>query len=141
MKKITSFILALIMVFGMLSAIPLKANAQAPLITAEGWPTVTTTTANLRGYINANYGIAVTSAWFEYRAVGSSSWITAGLRTITNQDNREFFHTLPGLQSGTQYEYRACAINTNGQIGTSTPLVRFTTTAANPSITSITIPK
>jgi hypothetical protein len=126
-KKFFSIALAVMFIFTMVSSLVTPASAVAPTVTADGWPTVTISSASLYGYINANQGINIRQSGFQYKLASSSTWITCYTKSPINADDREIRYTLTGLQSGTTYNYRAFATNVNSEQGFS-PTVTFTTT-------------
>ena len=71
--KILATLLAMIMI---ITYLPMTAFAAPAQLSADGWPSVTNSSASLYGYINANNGLNIRQSGFQYKLTTSSTWIT-----------------------------------------------------------------
>lgn len=72
---------------------------------------ITDTTATLNGNLTELSGATSADVWFEWRAVGATTWNTTPVQTLTATG--AFSAGITGLTETTDYEFRAQATTTN----------------------------
>ncbi|MDL2257612.1 fibronectin type III domain-containing protein [Eubacteriales bacterium OttesenSCG-928-K08] len=133
-RKIFSLVVVLAIMVSVLC--PMATMAAPPDVSARSAYdlVVGETYAELFGYVNANKGIEIEVQGFEYKKASSGSWKECEPYKPKDPDDREIKYTLRGLEPGTTYDYRAFAVNVNGEISHSAS-VRFTTKSVSDNIT------
>ncbi|WP_132058788.1 fibronectin type III domain-containing protein [Halorussus amylolyticus] len=93
------------------------AESTPPSVTALSASSVEQTEATLGGSLVDLGGADSATVYFEYRATGASGWTETDGQTRTS--TRTFYRTVDGLNADTDYEFRAVAEASDGDIDTS----------------------
>jgi hypothetical protein len=105
----------------------ITAEATAVAVSSVGSSNITTEEADLEGSLDDLGGNSSVDVSFEYREVGASSWNQTS--PITKSATGSYTQTVSGLNSDTDYEFRAFGKgNDSGETATGSTLT-FTTTA------------
>lgn len=81
-------------------------------VSSTGATNVSQTEARLNGQVSDLGGASSATVHFEYRPVGASSWTATGGQSLSSTGT--FGRSVPGLQTATEYEYRAVAEASDG---------------------------
>ena len=93
------------------SEVNVVTTGYAPIATTNGANSITQTSANLNGGVNANG--STTNYWFEFGPNGAFNATTN--QATFGTGNGPVNQTVTGLNAGTTYSYRLCASNAYGQ--------------------------
>ena len=94
------------------------------LVSTDSATEVAGDSATLNGTLDDLDGASSADVYFEYRETGASSWTTTSTRTLSSTGS--FSQSVSGLDTGTEYEYRAVGSAGDGDTDTG-GTVTFTT--------------
>jgi subtilisin len=100
-------------------------------VSTDAASSVGETTATLSGTLDSLGGASSASVGFEYRQAGTNTWSATSTQTRSSTGN--FSESVDGLESGTDYEFRAVADGGDGDADTGTAAT-FTTATADTSV-------
>lgn len=114
--------------------VAVEALQVAPTVETNGATNVDTSSATLNGELTDIGSASEVEVYFQYRETGETAWAETGVQTLTAAET--FEETVTGLESDTDYEFRAVAESMDGSdIG---DIQTLTTDVASLSFTTLT---
>lgn len=108
------------------------------VVSTDGATAIGETTATLNGSVTDRGNANSADIYFEYREAGSSSWNATSTQTLTSAES--FTQNLNNLKSGTDHEFRAVALASDGDTDTGGSVTFVTVTAeSDPAVGTFSI--